>query len=134
VLAGSADLAGVLMRDSFSGLDFLAGDTPLAGAEALNLLSSRELTGLIEKVRSVYDVVIVDSAPLLPVADPRVLVGQVDGVALVVASELTARSAVQAALQETPGIETKILGAVMNRVVDDYGRNYAEYGSFYKVA
>jgi capsular exopolysaccharide synthesis family protein len=134
VLAGSADLASVLMRDSFSGLDFLAGDTPISGAEALNLLSSREMTGLIEKVRSVYDVVIIDSAPLLPVADPRVLVDQVDGVALVVASELTARSAVQAALQETPGIETRILGAVMNRVVDDYGRNYAEYGSFYKVA
>jgi polysaccharide biosynthesis transport protein len=134
VLSGGIELASVLMRDSFSGLDFLAGDTPISGAEALNLLSSREMTNLIEKARAAYDVVIIDSAPLLPVADPRVLVGQVDGVALVVASELTARSAVQAALQETPGIETRILGVVMNRVVDDFGRNYAEYGSFYKVA
>ena len=85
-------------------------------------------------MRAAYDLVILDSAPLLPVADPRVLVGHVDGVVLVVASELTARGAVQAALQETPGIEAKILGVVMNRVVNDYGRNYAEYGSFYKVA
>jgi exopolysaccharide transport family protein len=134
LLAGSSGVSDFIMRDSYSGLDFLAGDTPITGAEALNLLSSRELINLIEKVRAAYDLVIIDSAPLLPVADPRVLVGYVDGVVLVVASELTARGAVQAALQETPGIEAKILGVVMNRVVDDYGRNYAEYGSFYKVA
>ena len=134
VLSGAADLSSVLMRDSFTGCDFLAGNTPISGAEALNLLSSRAMTNLIEKVRAAYDIVVIDSAPLLPVADPRVLVGQVDGVALIVASELTARSAVQAALQETPGIETKILGVVMNRVVDDFGRKYPEYGSFYKVA
>jgi succinoglycan biosynthesis transport protein ExoP len=134
VLSGETSLDQAIMRDNFSGLDLLAGDTPISGAETLTLLSSREMTALIDRARNSYDFVIIDSAPLLPVADPRVLVGQVDGVALVVASELTARSAVQAALQETPGIENKILGAVMNRVVDDYGRNYAEYGSFYKVA
>jgi polysaccharide biosynthesis transport protein len=134
VLSGEATVENAVMRDNFSGLDLLAGDTPVSGSEALALLSSRELTSLIERARVAYDFVIIDSAPLLPVADPRVLVGQVDGVALVVASELTARSAVQAALQETPGIESKILGVVMNRVVDDYGRNYAEYGSLYKVA
>jgi polysaccharide biosynthesis transport protein len=134
VLSGGADLSSVLMRDSYTGCDFLAGNNPVSGAEALNLLSSREMTNLIEKVRAAYDIVVIDSAPLLPVADPRVLVGQVDGVALIVASELTARSAVQAALQETPGIETKILGVVMNRVVDDFSRKYPEYGSFYKVA
>ena len=134
VLSGGADLSSVLMRDSYTGCDFLAGNNPISGAEAINLLSSREMSNLIEKVRTAYDIVIIDSAPLLPVADPRVLVGQVDGVALVVASELTSRSAVQSALQETPGIETKILGVVMNRVVDDFGRKYPEYGSFYKVA
>jgi uncharacterized protein involved in exopolysaccharide biosynthesis len=36
--------------------------------------------------------------------------------------------------QETPGIEAKILGAVMNRVQDDFARNCPEYGSFHKVA
>jgi polysaccharide biosynthesis transport protein len=134
ILSGEATVENAVMRDNFSGLDLLAGDTPVSGSEALALLSSRELTALIDRARVAYDFVIIDSAPLLPVADPRVLVGQVDGVALVVASELTARSAIQAALQETPGIESKILGVVMNRVVDDYGRNYAEYGSLYKVA
>jgi succinoglycan biosynthesis transport protein ExoP len=134
VLGGTAELRNVVRRDSQTGLDCIAGDMPVHGTEALTLLSSRGMTGLIDLVRGAYDVVIIDSAPLLPVADPRVLVSQVDGVALVVASELTSRSAVQAALQETPGIESKILGAVMNRVVNDYGRNYAEYGSLYKVA
>lgn len=134
LLGGTADLRNVVLRDSQTHLDCIAGDMPVPGNEALTLLSSRRLTSLIDTVRDVYDVVIVDSAPLLPVADPRVLVGQVDAVALVVASELTARGAVQAALQGTPGIASRVLGAVMNRVVNDYGRSYAEYGSLYKVA
>jgi exopolysaccharide transport family protein len=134
VLAGEADLHRAVQRDSLSPMHLLAGDTAVSGAEAMALLSSRDLTTLIATARSTYDLVLLDSAPLLPVADPRVLVSQVDGVALVVASELTTKSAVRAALQETPGIETKILGSVMNRVLVDYARTYSEYGSFFKVA
>lgn len=135
VLSGQAEMHRAVLRDSVSGLHVLAGNAPAAGVEALSLLSSRELGRLLEAARSAYDIVLLDSAPLLPVADPRILVAQVEGVALVVASELTARSAIQAALQETPGLESKVLGAVMNRVVNDYGRSYGEYtSSIFKVA
>ena len=104
-----------MMSDSFrnaSKLQTAFGLTPLAAIPLVDLIGS---------------------SPLLPVADPRFLVNQVDGVALI-ASEQTSRSAVKAALQETPGIEAKILGAAMNRVQDDFARNYPEYGSFHKVA
>jgi len=134
VVRGKCGLKDAITRDRNTELHLIAGVNPVPGSEALALLASRELGHVIGELRPHYDLVLIDSSPLLPVADPRFLINQVDGVALIVASEQTSRSAVKAALQETPGLEAKIIGAVINRVQDDYARNYPEYGSFHKVA
>jgi polysaccharide biosynthesis transport protein len=134
LVKGKCGLKDAVLRDVHTELHLIAGVNRVTGSEALTLLASRELGRLMNDLRPLYDLILIDSSPLLPVADPRFLVNQVDGVALIVASEQTSRSAVKAALQETPGIEAKILGAVMNRVQDDYARSYPEYGSFHKVA
>lgn len=134
LVKGECGLRDAIHRDQHSDLHLIAGANRITGSDALTLLASRELQRLIGELRPNYDLILIDSSPLLPVADPRLLVHQVDGVALIVPSEQTSRSAVKAALQETPGIESKILGAVMNRVQDDFARSYPEYGSFHKVA
>jgi capsular exopolysaccharide synthesis family protein len=134
LVKGKCSLNDAVVRDHNTDLNLIAGVNRVTGSEALALLASRELSRLIGKLRPIYDLILIDSSPLLPVADPRFLVNQVDGVALIVAAEQTSRSAVKAAIQETPGIEAKILGAVMNRVQGDFARNYPEYGSFHKVA
>ncbi|WP_088342906.1 MULTISPECIES: AAA family ATPase [Rhodomicrobium] len=134
VVRGNCEFQGAILRDQATNLHVMAGASAASGAEALTLLASRDLGRLIADVRAIYDLVLIDASPLLPVADSRFLVNQADAVALVVASERTGRSAVRAALQETPGLEPKILGAVMNRVVDDFAHNYLEYKSFNKVA
>ena len=134
LVKSKCSLKDAVVRDHNTDLHLIAGVNRVTGSEALTLLASRELGRLIGELRPIYDLILIDSSPLLPVADPRFLVNQVDGVALIVASEQTSRSAVKAALQETSGIEAKILGAVMNRVQDDFARNYPEYGSFHKVA
>ncbi|MGB0084924.1 MAG: AAA family ATPase [Rhodomicrobiaceae bacterium] len=124
----------VILRDRATSLHVMAGVTRLSGAEALTLLASRRLSDQLAELRARYDLILIDASPLLPVADSRFLVNRADGVALVVASEQTTRGAVKAALQETPGLEAKILGVIMNRVVDDFTRNYLEYRSLHKVA
>jgi capsular exopolysaccharide synthesis family protein len=134
LIKGKCGLKDVLMRDQSTELHLIAGAKPVTGSEALTLLASRELGRLIGELRPLYDLILIDSAPLLPVTDPRFLVNQADGVALIVASEQTSRGAVKTALQETPGLNAKMLGAVMNRVHEDYARTYPEYGSFNKVA
>jgi len=68
--------------------------------------------------------VIVDGAPLLPVVDARMLIDQVDGVVMVVDSSQTGRDAVAAAMRESPGLSEKLIGMVLNRAVDEYGRYY----------
>jgi receptor protein-tyrosine kinase len=82
---------------------------------------------LIEISRKTFDLVVIDSPPLLPIADSRVLVDLVDGVLMVVESEQTSRDAVTAAIRETPAIEGKIIGTVLNRTIEDLDRNY--YGA-----
>jgi hypothetical protein len=136
MVSGSADHSAAAdpfdLRDPTTALHRIAGVNRVAGSEAV-ALALREPGRLIDKLCSNYNRILMDSSPLLPVADQRFLVN-IDGVVLIVASEQTSRSAVQAALQETPGIEAKILGTVMNRVQDDFARSYPEYGSVYKVA
>jgi Mrp family chromosome partitioning ATPase len=122
------------MQDHATSLHVIAGATRLSGTQAMTLLASRELDDQLRALRGLYDLILIDTSPLLPVADPRFLVNSADGVALVVASEQTTRGAVRAALQETPGLEAKIIGGVMNRVEDDFSRDYSEYRSYHKVA
>jgi Mrp family chromosome partitioning ATPase len=90
---------------------------------------------LIEISRKAFDLVVIDAPPLLPIADSRVLVDYVDGVLMVVESEQTSREALTAAIHETPALEGKIIGTVLNRSVDDFDRYYHEAApSKYEVA
>src|SRR5581483_10777753 len=47
------------------------------------MLGSQRMEDLLDDIAAAYDVVILDSAPLLPIADTRALVDKVDGVVLV---------------------------------------------------
>ena len=97
-----------MRRDPRTGLYVIAGTTRLSGADALSLLSSSELATCSSLAREAFDLVIIDAAPLLPIIDSRLLIEQVDGVVMVVASGRTNRDAVSAALRETPGLEDKM--------------------------
>ena len=133
-LRRQCDLQSAILCDHATPLHVMTGVTRMSGPEALTLLASAEPPKLIAELRPHYDLIVIDTAPLLPVADSRFLVGLADAVALVVASEQTSRTAVRAALQETPGLDGKILGAIMNRVARDFFHDYPEYRSFHKVA
>jgi capsular exopolysaccharide synthesis family protein len=122
LLAGRNDLNAVTHLDRRTGLRIIAGTGVASGAEALSLLSSEYMKTLIDWTRSQFDLVVIDAPPLLTVADPRVLLDQVDGVVLVVASDATSEEALSAVFQETQGVEDKIIGAVLNRAANDFDR------------
>jgi len=124
ILIGKGDFRSSIRRDRKSGLYVIAGTTRVTGAEAVALLSSQKMRGVIEVSRKAFDLVVIDAPPLLPIADARILAGRVDGVVMVVESEQTARDAVTAAIRETPALDGKIIGTVLNRTVGDYDRYY----------
>jgi exopolysaccharide transport family protein len=127
ILLGHGDFRRSIRRDRKSGLYVVAGTARVSGAEAVALLSSPRMQELVEISRKAFDLVVIDAPPLLPIADSRVLVDLVDGVVMVVESEQTSREAVTAAIRETPALEGKLIGTVLNRSVDDFDRYY--YGA-----
>jgi succinoglycan biosynthesis transport protein ExoP len=124
ILTGRCPIDAAVKQDPKSGLYVIAGTQFASGVDALGLLSSRQMTRLIAHARDVFDLVILDASPLLPVADSRILIEQSDSALLVVASEQTSRQAVAAAIRECPDLETKMAGVVLNGTVDDFDRYY----------
>jgi capsular exopolysaccharide synthesis family protein len=124
ILLGEGDFRTSIRRDKRSNLYVIAGTTRVSGAEAAMLLSSKKMRKLIDLSRKAFDLVVIDASPLLPIADSRILVDLVDGVLLVVESEQTTREAVATTLRETPALEGKIIGAVLNRTVGNLDRYY----------
>lgn len=112
-----------------SRLDVLFGFRPLE--EPDRLLQSNRLEKLLQETKSEYDVVILDSAPMLAVSDTHSLVPLVDCGLFVLNADTTPISTAQEALTM---LRDKVAGCVVNRVVhlksEDYYRN-SGYGYGY---
>jgi len=95
LVLGDIDVKMLLSMPGIDGLDILTcGSAPTAPSE---ILSSGELNNLFSKFRDRYDVVLIDSPPILAVADPVILAPKVDAVILVYKIGKTARAALMRA-------------------------------------
>jgi capsular exopolysaccharide synthesis family protein len=99
------------------------------GSAIHRLLRSPRLDGLIQRARQEFDVVIVDTPPLLPVFDSAVLSQLVDQLLIVVAANQTPRKLLGEALNLVD--PAKVMGIVFNRdnrplfgYYDEYYREY----------
>jgi tyrosine-protein kinase Etk/Wzc len=120
-LRGEADEFAVIQNGLDGNLCFIPG-----GNEATNpseLLSNGRLKLLLDRMAPVFDWVILDSPPCLPVADASVLGDMCDGVLLIVRSGSTPSEVAQKACQELQG--KNILGVVLNAV--EKGHLYESY-------
>lgn len=89
-----------------------AGPTPPNPSE---LLSSARAADIFESLSGAFDLVIVDSPPVLPVADAAVLAGLADGVILVTASGTTERRTLVKTIDRLEQVDAELLGTVLNR-------------------
>lgn len=81
----------------------------------LELLGEEKMARFLEQVRMQYDVVIIDSPPLI-VSDPMLLAAQVDGTVLVVDTKKTKQADAFRAAEQLRTANGNILGVVMNNV------------------
>jgi capsular exopolysaccharide synthesis family protein len=106
----------------------LGGQTPPSPYEVLKL---PRLGALLDEARERFDYIVLDTPPLVPVQDCRVLARWVDGVVLVVAADHTPRALLEAALDILD--PSKVVGLVFNgfdhllsgRYANSYSRYYA---------
>ena len=125
-LRGEADEFSIIQANPRDNLFFIpAGRSVSNPAE---LLSNSRLKGLLDRIAPVFDWIIVDSPPVLPVSDANILAGLCDGVLFVVRAGSTAFDQAQTACQEFRG--KNLLGFILNRVEEQatYGGSYYGYG------
>jgi capsular exopolysaccharide synthesis family protein len=114
VLTGSAEIEDVVQQYGDRELFVIgAGPTPPNPGE---LLASGQMRLLLEKLRSENDYVLVDAAPLLPVADSWGLASHTDGVLLVVRHGKTGREQFAEAAEAVRRVGSTTLGVVLTMV------------------
>jgi capsular exopolysaccharide synthesis family protein len=132
-LSGNAGREEVIQKTDFPQLSFIGcGQRTPNGPE---LLSSPAMGQLITSLRSRYDVILVDSAPMAAGVDPYVLGTLTGNLLLVMRTGVTDRELAQAKVDLLDRLPVRVLGAVLNDVeAGGAYRYYAYYLAGYEVA
>ena len=103
-------------------------EVPANPAELLNGQRARDVFAAL---KASFDIVLIDSPPVLPVTDAVVLSRQVDATLLVVASGRTRRGELQRAAEKLDQVDAPVIGMVLNEVTrqssGSYGQQYGYY-------
>jgi capsular exopolysaccharide synthesis family protein len=114
-LAGESDECSIIQADAQEGLFFIpAGKLRSDPAE---LLANNQLRALFSRLGPLFDWIIVDAPPVLPISDAGVLAGMCDGVLFVVRAGMVASNLAQAACAELKN--KNLLGVVLNGVQEE---------------
>lgn len=140
VLAGKVALKEAISKDTGEENLFCI----FAGTKAPNpgeLLNSESIGELLGKLENLFDVIVVDSAPLLAVPDTRLLIPAVDNFCLVIRAEQTPKGAIQKALALLEDDDSEPSGIIINGYEEKagllarkyrYGYGYGGYGQYGK--
>ena len=90
-----------------------AGANPLNPAE---LLSSEATGALIDELRKEYDVILIDTPPVIPVTDSAIMAEHADGVVLIYEVGKVGRDVLKRAASHLESVKAEILGIVMNDI------------------
>lgn len=138
ILSEAVSIDSVLVSsENFPNLSYVpSGSIPPNPSE---LLASKKLVELFENLREKFDVILLDSPPVLPVTDAIVIAQVVDTIVLITRAEVTTTRAVTRTLELLANVNAPVKGVVLNAVTKQhssyrYGRyrygRYYTYGSY----
>jgi tyrosine-protein kinase Etk/Wzc len=96
-------------------------------SNAANLLSGTRMKVLLQELREQYDIIVLDTPPVLATADAGIVASLTDGVLLVVRAGATDKNAAQRACQQLANVGARVIGTVLN----DPGGQVAKEGDYY---
>lgn len=129
VLMGRVPLHEAVQHVDRWSLDVLpSGPLPPNPAE---LLGSRQMAALLEEMKQRWEMVLLDTPPVVALSDAALVAARTDGVLLVVSSHHTPRDIVVAARRQLEQVGARILGVVMNRVRPTESGRYHYYYYYY---
>jgi len=132
-LAGSCELSEALAHEPKSGLHILALASGESFAESpADILSSDRFERTIEMLRDTYDLVILDTPPVLAVTDARILARLADTIVYLVRWNSTSRNAVSEGLREVHSMGVPVAGCAFTMVLQSRAKQYADNEFIYK--
>lgn len=140
VVSGKAEIDDAIVAGPVPNLSILpGGKRPSNPAE---ILSSERFSNMVAMLRDKFDVIIIDTPPLLAVSDPGAVAGIVDGVVLTMRLRRNVKPLAARAKSILESVGANLLGVVINGVSSEagYGYNYDyndyryayKYGSNYR--
>jgi capsular exopolysaccharide synthesis family protein len=124
-LIGSVKLEEVIVKSNLTDLSYIsAGTIPPNPAE---MLDSKEMRNFLKQMRDKFDLIILDSPPVIAVTDSEILTSMVDGTLLVVSAGNTEIDMMERSVELIRRENTQFLGTVLNNFSYKSG-----YGSYYK--
>lgn len=130
VLTGEVPLEQAVSHEPTLGIDILPSENP--NANAADLYSSDRFAEMLVEMRAKYDIIVLDTPPVLVVPDSRVAARHVDAVVFSVRWDSTHKHQVRAGLEMFASVGIKVTGVVLSQVdpkgLKRYG--YGQYGGY----
>lgn len=114
VLNGDVPFDAATLRDPVGGVTILP--ITMAFAQGERLMEKGRLNRTIAKLREQFDLIIIDCAPVLPIAEAREVVALADNVVIAVQWRKTSDYAVKSALRMLPMRTLSDIGIVLNQI------------------
>jgi len=132
LLDAEATLEEAVVTDPASGLHIVMARD--GGDRSPDLIASAAMSLLLRTAHSLYDLVVIDSPPVLPVGDSTVLARHADSLIYVVRWDITPRDAVSNGLRILANAGARVTGTALTQVnFERYTKySYGEAGSHYK--
>ncbi len=127
VMLGDFGIDDILKTPGMDNLNIVtAGTKPPNPTE---ILSSSRFREFLTEAARVYDFVVIDAPPILPVADATEIAPLVDGVFLVYTVGKIGRGVLKRAKSNLDNVDAKVLGVILNNVKPEAGPEYFKYHS-----
>lgn len=124
-LGDAPSLEGVLQPTAIEGLNVItSGPIPPNPAEVLD---SKQMNSILESLRAQADMLILDSPPVLAVADASILGSRCSGAVLVIDSGRTRSDVCRRAVETLNKTNVKVYGVVLNRLAQRRAAGYYYY-------
>jgi capsular exopolysaccharide synthesis family protein len=128
VLKGEATFAEVVQKTMVANLDVLScGEVPTHPAE---LLDTRTFLDLLKEVSANYDHVLIDSPPVVPIADARILAASCDATILILRAAKSTKGVADHALDILASVGASVVGVVVNDIAANRAARYYQYAYY----
>jgi capsular exopolysaccharide synthesis family protein len=112
VLIGKSDIKSVSRPTTVPNLTVITAGKPVSPPS--DILDQADIPAFLQELKFYFDIIIIDSPPLIPVSDPMMFADKVDGVVMVVRSGSTQKDVVRRASNLLANTNANLLGIILN--------------------